>query len=61
MPRRLNIDKVIEWLVKTANEVEYGKVAVIISIVDNEIELIRKIDERTEKYSNKKKPVLPSE
>jgi hypothetical protein len=41
--------------------VELGKVEIIKNIVDNDIQLIRKTDERTEKHSDAKKHVIPSE
>ena len=56
----MNIDSIVEWLVEKVNELSHGKVGVVFNIVDDKIEWIQKIDERTEKPADKTKPVLDS-
>jgi len=56
----VNIDSIVEWLVEKVNELSHGKVGVVFNIVDDKIEWIQKIDERTEKPADKTKPVLDS-
>ena len=56
----VKIDPIVEWLVENVNEVNHGKVGAVFNIIDDKVEWIQKIDERTEKPADKTKPALYS-
>jgi hypothetical protein len=54
----VKIDPIVDWLIQAVNEVSHGKVGVVFNIVDDKVECIQKVDERTEKPADKTKPPL---